>query len=94
LIGPHVKASDYALTLHGQRKFFLEAKKPSVNIKGDVAPSKNKGKTLPHIRPSQSYSGGKQTCTLPVFPTGITDAPIKVKHSIFNEWRKAKREKF
>jgi hypothetical protein len=38
-IGPHVKAPDYAFTLHGQRKFFLEAKKPSVNIKGDVAPA-------------------------------------------------------
>jgi type I restriction-modification system DNA methylase subunit len=38
-IGPHVKAPDYAFTLHGQRKFFLEAKKPSVNIKADVAPA-------------------------------------------------------
>ncbi len=38
-IGPHVKAPDYAFTLHGQRKFFLEAKKPSVNIKTDVAPA-------------------------------------------------------
>lgn len=38
-IGLHVKAPDYAFTLHGQRKFFLEAKKPSVNIKGDVAPA-------------------------------------------------------
>lgn len=38
-IGPHVKAPDYAFTLHGQRKFFLEAKKPSVNIKGDVGPA-------------------------------------------------------
>jgi type I restriction-modification system DNA methylase subunit len=38
-IGAHVKAPDYAFTLHGQRKFFLEAKKPSVNIKGDIAPA-------------------------------------------------------
>ena len=38
-IGLHVKAPDYAFTLHGQRKFFLEAKKPSVDIKGDVAPA-------------------------------------------------------
>lgn len=38
-IGPHVKAPDYAFTLHGQRKFFLEAKKPSVNIKTDIAPA-------------------------------------------------------
>ena len=32
-VGLHVKAPDYAFTLHGQRKFFLEAKKPAVNIK-------------------------------------------------------------
>jgi type I restriction-modification system DNA methylase subunit len=38
-IGAHVKAPDYAFTLHGQRKFFLEAKKPSVNIKTDIAPA-------------------------------------------------------
>jgi hypothetical protein len=38
-IGPHVKAPDYAFTIHGQRKFFLEAKKPSVNIKMDIAPA-------------------------------------------------------
>ena len=38
-IGIHTKAPDYAFTIHGQRKFFLEAKKPSVNIKGDVAPA-------------------------------------------------------
>ena len=38
-IGPHVKAPDCAFTLHGQRKFFLEAKKPAVNIKGDVDPA-------------------------------------------------------
>ncbi|MEI6278125.1 MAG: TaqI-like C-terminal specificity domain-containing protein [Verrucomicrobiae bacterium] len=36
-IGMHTKAPDYAFTIHGQRKFFLEAKKPSVNIKGDIA---------------------------------------------------------
>jgi hypothetical protein len=30
-IGPHVKAPDYAFTIHGQRKFFLEAKKPSID---------------------------------------------------------------
>ena len=38
-IGPHVKAPDCAFTLHGQRKFFLEAKKPAVNIKLDVDPA-------------------------------------------------------
>jgi hypothetical protein len=30
-IGPHVKAPDYAFTIHGQRKFFLEARKPSID---------------------------------------------------------------
>jgi SAM-dependent methyltransferase len=38
-IGPHVKAPDCAFTLHGQRKFFLEAKKPAVNIKTDIDPA-------------------------------------------------------
>jgi len=38
-IGPHVKAPDCAFTLHGQRKFFLEAKKPAVHIKSDVDPA-------------------------------------------------------
>jgi hypothetical protein len=38
-IGMHTKAPDYAFTIHGQRKFFLEAKKPSVNIRGDIAPA-------------------------------------------------------
>ena len=38
-IGPHVKAPDCAFTLHGQRKFFLEAKKPAVNIKSDTDPA-------------------------------------------------------
>jgi SAM-dependent methyltransferase len=38
-IGVHVKAPDCAFTLHGQRKFFLEAKKPAVNIKTDIDPA-------------------------------------------------------
>ncbi len=38
-IGPHVKAPDYAFTIHGQRKFFVEAKRPFVNIKTDIAPA-------------------------------------------------------
>jgi adenine-specific DNA-methyltransferase len=38
-IGPHVKAPDCAFTLHGQRKFFLEAKEPVVNIKADTDPA-------------------------------------------------------
>lgn len=33
------KAPDYAFRIGGSRKFFLEAKKPSVNIKDDVAPA-------------------------------------------------------
>lgn len=38
-VGVHVKAPDYGFSLHGQRKFFLEAKKPAVNIKGDIDPA-------------------------------------------------------
>lgn len=33
------KAPDYSFRIGGTRKFFLEAKKPSVNIKGDIAPA-------------------------------------------------------
>lgn len=33
------KAPDYAFTIHGQYKFFLEAKKPSVNVQSDVEPA-------------------------------------------------------
>ena len=33
------KAPDYGFYAGGTRKFFLEAKKPSVNIRGDVAPA-------------------------------------------------------
>jgi len=34
-----VKAPDYCFRIGGQRKFFVEAKKPSVNIKQDIAPA-------------------------------------------------------
>lgn len=34
-----VKAPDYSFRIGGVRKFFLEAKKPSINIKGDPAPA-------------------------------------------------------
>lgn len=33
------KAPDYSFRIGGQRKFFLEAKKPSVNLKEDVGPA-------------------------------------------------------
>lgn len=33
------KAPDYCFRIGGKRKFFLEAKKPSVNIKDDIAPA-------------------------------------------------------
>ena len=38
-IGGSTKAPDYCFTVYGQRKFFVDAKKPSVNIKGDIAPA-------------------------------------------------------
>ena len=38
-IGGSTKAPDYGFRIGGQRKFFVEAKKPSVNIKEDVSPS-------------------------------------------------------
>ena len=38
-VGTATKAPDYCFRVGGTRKFFLEAKKPSVNIKEDVAPA-------------------------------------------------------
>lgn len=38
-VGEHAKAPDYGFRYGGQRVFFLEAKKPAVNIRTDVAPS-------------------------------------------------------
>ena len=38
-IANSVKAPDYSFRVGGQRKFFLEAKKPSVNIKTDIGPA-------------------------------------------------------
>jgi len=38
-VGNSTKAPDYSFRIGGQRKFFLEAKKPSVNIKDDVLPA-------------------------------------------------------
>ena len=38
-VGISMKAPDYSFRIGGQRKFFLEAKKPSINIKGDINPA-------------------------------------------------------
>ena len=38
-IGDSTKAPDYCFRIGGTRKFFVEAKKPSVNIKDDIAPA-------------------------------------------------------
>ena len=38
-IGGRVKAPDYAFRIGGVRKFFVEAKKPSVNIKDELEPA-------------------------------------------------------
>jgi hypothetical protein len=38
-VGGATKAPDYAFRIGGTRKFFVEAKKPSVNIKGDISPA-------------------------------------------------------
>lgn len=38
-VGPATKAPDYCFRIGGVRKFFLEAKKPAVNIKQDVHPA-------------------------------------------------------
>jgi hypothetical protein len=38
-IGGYTKAPDYAFSIHGNFKFFLEAKKPAVNVRGDSEPA-------------------------------------------------------
>ncbi len=38
-VGGGTKAPDYGFYAGGQRRFFLEAKKPSVDLAGDVAPA-------------------------------------------------------
>jgi len=38
-VGGATKAPDYCFRIGGTRKFFLEAKKPSIDIKGDVHPA-------------------------------------------------------
>jgi len=38
-VGGATKAPDYCFRIGGTKKFFLEAKKPSVNIKEDVSPA-------------------------------------------------------
>ncbi|NLX24891.1 MAG: N-6 DNA methylase [Lentisphaerae bacterium] len=38
-IGGATKAPDYAFSIHGQYKFFLEAKKPAVNVHDDTDPA-------------------------------------------------------
>jgi type I restriction-modification system DNA methylase subunit len=38
-VGVSTRAPDYSFRVGGQRKFFLEAKKPSVNVKDDVEPA-------------------------------------------------------
>lgn len=38
-VGTSSRAPDYSFRVGGQRKFFLEAKKPSVNIKDDIGPA-------------------------------------------------------
>jgi type I restriction-modification system DNA methylase subunit len=38
-VGGEARAPDYCFRIGGVRKFFLEAKRPSVSVKGDVAPA-------------------------------------------------------
>jgi len=38
-VGDSIKAPDYSFRIGGTRKFFLEAKKPAVNIQHDTAPA-------------------------------------------------------
>jgi predicted type IV restriction endonuclease len=43
-VGSSTRAPDYSFRIGGQRKFFVEAKKPAVNIKEDVSQKKRYSK--------------------------------------------------
>ncbi|PIU45906.1 MAG: restriction endonuclease subunit M, partial [Ignavibacteriales bacterium CG07_land_8_20_14_0_80_59_12] len=38
-VGSATKAPDYSFRIGGYRKFFVEAKKPSVNVKDEISPA-------------------------------------------------------
>lgn len=38
-VGRSTQAPDYCFTVYGQRKFFVDAKKPSVDVKSDISPA-------------------------------------------------------
>ena len=38
-VGTSTKAPDYGFTLFGQRKFFVDAKKPAIDVKSDIHPA-------------------------------------------------------
>ena len=38
-VGRSTKAPDYCFTVYGQRKFFVDAKRPSVDVKCDISPA-------------------------------------------------------
>jgi predicted type IV restriction endonuclease len=55
-VGLDSPAPDYSFRIGGQRKFFVEAKKPAVNLKDDPAPAYQ-------MRPSSTNSPTRRCCS-------------------------------
>lgn len=85
-IGGMTKAPDYCLRIGGMRRFFLEAKKPAVNIREDTESAFEPSTfasilsfTLPAEARTAAHAGGwKAPKTI---PTSIPDAPTPRKKS-------------
>ena len=65
------KAPDYAFRIGGTRKFFVEAKKPSVNIKYDIVPAfqlRHRYLGLPVVRPHRRRDQNRRRRVKPSHP--------------------------
>jgi hypothetical protein len=70
-VGGATKAPDYAFRIGGTRKFFVEAKRPGVNIKEDtdvayIAVPARGSPVFPHVLPSWSQSTPTLECGIGV----------------------------
>ena len=65
-VGEATKAPDYCFRIGGTRKFFLEAKRPSVDIKNDVSPAFQLRRTLLAFdEPTAAASSGADPAVRP-----------------------------
>lgn len=85
-IGSAIKAPDYCFRIGGTRKFFVEAKKPSVNLKDDVEQMLSLNKKLTSAKTDhekttlqrQIESTDKQIDSLVYEVYGLTEAEINI----------------